>query len=639
MTYEEIIKTIERAKSDYYQTGRSSLSDTEYDKLVEQAKKLGYIDVVGAAPVDHIEKITHEHPMLSLDKCHTTGEISKFVGRNNSLMMYKADGLTISATYEEGVLTRLETRGNGEVGNNIMFHANSINNLPKHIKKTGKYVIDGECVIMYGDFEKINDKLPIAERYSNPRNLAAGSLNLLDTSVTKKRQLKFYAWDVIEGGCSNSLIANLAEAQSLDFDVIPSILLSGEETNEILKTKLDIIRNHSKEIGFPIDGVVIKYDDIEYGRSLGFTGHHPRNAIAYKYEDDRYPTKLKSISWQVGKFGQITPVANFEPVDCDGVMVEKASLHNISVMKQLCLTNGCTVNIYRANEVIPQIDSAESDGDVEIKIPETCPLCGSPTRIVAENDSEFLFCSNKSCPGRTRGLWKTFVSKKGMDIDGLSEATLEKFLKLGYLTDMFISIYEISKYKNEISKLPGFGKKSVDNLLESIEKSRDVDLIHFLTAFSIPGIGEGQSKLIVGKYPTFELFVKACDNQERFDEIDGIGSILHVNIIKWWVNNHVQMLDVANVVRFKEQFMNATSQDTPISGMTFVITGTLNHFSNRDALKSKIESLGGKVVGSVSKNTDFLINNDVTSTSSKNEKAKKLGVKIISEDDFLKIIE
>lgn len=273
-----------------------------------------------------------------------------------------------------------------------------------------------------------------------------------------------------------------------------------------------------------------------------------------------------------------------------------------------------------------------------IEIPTTCPVCGAPTKIVADNDSEVLFCTNGNCPGKLLGIWKTFVSKKGMDIDGLSEATLEKFLTLGYLTDMFSSIYEIGQYKKELYKLPGFGKKSIDNLLESIEKSKDCDLIHFLTAFSIPGIGEGQSKLIVSKYPTFELFAKACDNQERFDQIDGIGNVLHANIIKWWVNNHYQMLDVANLVRFKTQFMNAPAEDTPIKGMTFVITGSLNHFSNRDELKTKIELLGGKVVGSVSKNIDYLINNDATSTSSKNEKAKKLGVKIITENDFLKVI-
>lgn len=363
MNYEDLIKTIQKAKTDYYQTGRSDLSDAEYDKLVTQAEQLGYIETVGSAPVDHIEKITHEHPMLSLDKCHTIEEISKFTDGRPSVMMFKADGLTVSATYIDGMLTRLETRGNGEVGNDIMFHANSILNLPKRIDKAGKYVIDGECVILYNDFEEINGKLPESERYSNPRNLAAGSLNQLDPSVTKQRHLKFYAWDVIEGG-KNSLGDNLIEAKDLGFDLVEYVFVKPEDTNDVLKTLVVTMKKLSKDEGFPIDGVVIKYDDIEYGRSLGMTGHHPRNAIAYKYEDDRYPSRLKSITWQLGKTGQITPVANFDPVDVDGVMVEKASLHNISIMKKLLGRPyvGQKIWIARKNDVIPQVVMSINEG-------------------------------------------------------------------------------------------------------------------------------------------------------------------------------------------------------------------------------------------------------------------------------------
>jgi len=639
MTYNEMIETIKPAKLDYYQTGRSKLSDAEYDKLVSQAEKLGYIETVGAAPVDHIDKIKHEHPMLSLNKCHTVDDVKEFCGNNTCLAMWKADGLTISATYIDGVLTRLETRGNGEVGNDIMFHANSIENLPKHIDIDGKYVIDGECIIIQKDFETINSKLAKSEQYSNSRNLAAGSLNLLDASISKKRHLRFYAWDVIEGGYSDSLIANLAQAQAIGFDVVKRCVIILDKPDTNIDNILYYLRDIAKNNGFPIDGIVIKYDDIKYGKSLGMTGHHPRGAIAFKFKDDNYPTKLKSVIWQIGKTGQLTPVANVQPVDVGGVIVEKASLHNISIMEQLGLTNGCTCYIKRANDVIPQIDSVEQDGNEAIKIPTKCPICGAETRVVMSNDSKVLYCTNDSCSGRSLGLWKTFVSKKGMDIDGLSEATLERFLRLGYLTNMFVSVYELEQYKNKLCNLDGFGITSVSNLLKAIEKSKDVDLIHFITAFSIPGVGEGQSKLIATKYHTFDEFAKACDNQERFDEIDGIGPILHNNIIQWWVNNHYQMLDVAQVVRFKTEFMNVPEGETPIKGMTFVVTGSLNHFSNRDELKKRIESLGGKVVGSVSKSTDYLINNDVSSTSGKNEKAKKLGVQIISEDDFLRMIE
>ena len=636
MTYEKIVKTIEKAKEDYYQTGRSELTDAEYDRLVSTAERMGYVETVGAAPVEQIEKVEHDHPMLSLDKCHTVPEILKFVHDKPVLAMCKADGLTISATYIDGVLMRLETRGNGEVGNDITFHAGSIGNLPKKINHRGKYVIDGECVILQKDFEEINSRLGKDEQYSNSRNLAAGSLNLLDANVSKRRGLRFYAWDVIEGG-GNSLANNLSDAQLLDFDVVQNVIVTWPCSESIVNNALTYIKNYAEEEGFPIDGVVFKYDDIEYGRSLGMTGHHPKSAIAYKFKDDTYQTKLLSVKYQCGKTGQLTPVAEFEPVDIDGTIVNKASLHNVSVMKQLGLTNGCTCYVKKCNMIIPQIDSADYDGDGEIEIPSTCPICGASTVIRKDKDSEVLYCTNDDYPGKLLGKWKTFVSKKGMDIDGLSEQTLDRFIKLGYLSNMFASIYELGDYKNKLYQLDGFGKKSVDNLLASIEKSKDVDLVHFLTAFSIPGVGEGQSKLIAARYPTFEEFAVACDNGERFDTIDGIGEVLNANIVKWWVNNHVQMLDVAGFVRFKQE-TTAPVGDASLKGCVFVVTGSLNHFNNRDDLKRKIESLGGKVAGSVSKNTDYLINNDTTSTSSKNEKAKKLGVKIISEDDFLKMI-
>ena len=639
MIYDEMIKIINKAKMDYYQTGRSELTDAEYDKLVSVAEKLGYIETVGAAPIDSIEKIQHEHPMLSLDKCHTATEIKKFIGNHDVLAMYKADGLTISATYVDGVLTRLETRGNGEVGNDIIYHGNSIENLPKYIDKDGKYVIDGECVILQKDFESINSKIAKSEQYSNSRNLAAGSLNLLDADISKKRHLRFYAWDVIEGGCSNSLVANLAQAETLGFDVVKSVMMSGNFSEETIKNTMFHLRDIATDEGFPIDGVVLKYIDIEYGRSLGMTGHHPRCAIAFKFKDESYPTKLKSVEWQVGKTGQLTPIAVFEPVDVSGAIVEKASLHNVSIMKQLELSNGCTVYVMRANDVIPQIESADNDGDGDIDIPTVCPICGEPTQIRNDKDSEVLYCINDHCPGKLLAKWKTFVSKKGMDIDGLSEATLDTLLKRGYLDAVFSNIYYLDNYKKELYKLDGFGKKSIDNLLNAIEKSKDVDLVHFLCAFSIPNIGEGQSKLIAKKFPTFKQFADACDTNYDFSQIDGIGKVLNVNIHNWWITNFWQMTDVADIVRFKDEFMNKPTGNYPLAGKSFVVTGSVNQFKNRGELQKKIEELGGKVVGSVSKNTDYLINNDVTSTSGKNEKAKKLGIPIISEEDFIKMIE
>lgn len=645
MTYQELINKINAAKTAYYQNGRSELSDAEYDRLVAQAEKLGYIETVGAKPVDNIEKISHEHPMLSLDKCHTVDEVEKFCGDKECIAMFKADGLTISATYIDGVLSRLETRGNGEVGNDIMFHANSIKNLPKHINKDGKYVIDGECIILQKDFEVINSKLVESEKYSNSRNLAAGSLNLLDAEISRKRHLRFYAWDVIEGGVTNLLSDNLAEASSLGFDTVQYDLIKRgygvfESAEENIRYTIDVLRSKALADGFPIDGIVIKYNDTEYGKSLGMTGHHPRSAKAMKFKDDTYPTKLKSVEWQIGKTSQLTPVAVFEEVMIDNTAINKASLHNLSILKQLGLTNGCTCYIKKCNMIIPQIESADNDGDGEIEIPATCPICGHATQIRKDKDSEILYCTNDNCPGKLLGKWKAYVSKKGMDVDGLSEATLDTLLKRRYLDHVFSNLYYLGDYKKELYKLDGFGKKSIDNLLNAIERSKDVDLVHFLCAFSIPNIGEGQSKLIAKKFPTFEEFASACDNSYDFSQIDGIGKILNLNIHQWWVNNNWQMLDIAQIVRFKtDEFMNAPTGNYPLAGMTFVVTGSVNHFKNRAELQKKIEELGGKVAGSISKNTNYLINNDVESASSKNKKAKELNIPIISEEDFLEMIK
>lgn len=634
----KIINQINAAKQAYYNSGSPIMSDWDYDRLLEKARKLGYTEGVGTSPVDNIEKIEHEHLMLSLDKIHSIGEIKKFL-THGSVAMWKADGLTISATYIDGVLRRLETRGDGKIGNDIMFHAKSIENLPLHINKSGKYVIDGECVILYSDFEEINKTMKEEDRYRNPRNLAAGSMNLLDPTISNKRHLKFYAWDVIEGGTTISLLNNLHDAAILGFDIVDCTYLYEDRSNDDISSAVNMLRESAKNAGFPIDGIVVKYDDVKYRDSLGSTGHHFRNAQAYKFEDERVGTKLKSVTWQIGKTGQLTPVAEFDPVVIDGTTVEKASLHNISIMNQLGLTNGCTCYVIKANQIIPQIDCCEPDGNGFIDVPTRCPICGAPTKIEKENSSEVLYCTNDDCPGRLLGRWQTFVSKKGMDIAGLSEQTLDRFLKLGFLDHVFVNLYQLDGYRRDLYKLDGFGKKSIDNLLDAIETSRDVDLEHFIVAFSIPNIGTGQAKLLAKRFKTFDAFRDACDNDFRFDEIPGIGPVLNTNIHHWWVNNNWQMLDVAQEVRFKEeQTMNKPEGSFPLLGKTFVVTGTVNHFKNRGELQKTIEDLGGKVAGSVSKNTSYLINNDTESASSKNKKAKELGVPIISEEDFLKII-
>lgn len=631
---EELTNKIQAAKDAYYNSGDTIMSDAEYDRLVDQAMHLGYIETVGSKAADALPKITHDHLMLSLDKVHTIEDVDKFIGNRAALFMYKLDGLTCSATYNDGILVRLETRGDGYVGNDIMVHAKSFDNLPLTIDKPGKYVVDGEAIILRKDFDKINDKLPEDQKYKNPRNLAAGTLNLLDPAISLTRHLKFYVWDVIEG-YDNTLQKSLDNALDLGFDIAPYAICRDNSALMIPALKVD-----ADEDGVPIDGIVIKYNDMSLRDALGHTGHHFQNAKAYKYEDETYPTKLIRIEWTQGKTGQLTPVAIFEPVVIDGTVVEKASMHNISIMKQLHPTIGCTCYIYKANQIIPQVDFCEDDGVSEIDTPVVCPTCGGITNIVKDNQSEVLMCTNPNCSGKLLGKLKHFVSKKGMDIDGLSEATLSKFIDLGWINN-FIDIYTLGNHYQQMINLDGFGKKSADNLIKALDESRkNVKLENFITALSIPGIGEGQTKVICRKYTTWDKFHNAAISSADFSQIDGIGNVLNRNIHTWFKSddNDKQSVSLAGIMNFASDFMNEPVGSTPISGMTFVVTGSVEHFNNRDELKAKIESLGGKCAGSVSKKTDYLINNDVGSTSGKNKKAIELNIPIISEEDFLELI-
>lgn len=624
------------AKEAYYTTGKTIMSDAEYDALVARAEKLGYIETVGSKPVGELPEINHEHPMLSLDKVHTPEETAKFCGDHEVVAMYKADGLTVSATYEDGVLVRLETRGDGQVGNDIMCHAGSFKNLPLTIDFRGRYVVDGEAVILNRDFEMINSKLPDGQEYKNARNLAAGTLNLLDPAVSAKRHLRFYVWDVIEGN-RRLLTDSFSKAESLGFDVISYAYVSELTANNIEEI-VNMMKEEARDDGFPIDGVVFKFNDLDYGRSLGYTGHHGRGAIAYKYQDETYPTKLRSITWQVGKTGKITPVANFDPVIIDGTVVERASLHNISVMRDLGPTVDCTCYVAKKNQIIPQVESCDDDGVGEFLIPGKCPVCGGKTEISRSNNTDNLVCVNDDCPGKLLGKLKQFVSKKGMDIDGLSEATLDRFIDLGWLGE-FIDIFSLVNHRQQMINLDGFGKKSADKLLAAIEASRhSVKLPNFITALSIPGIGEMQAKLICKTYPTWDEFWAATESGD-FSQIGGIGDVLNANIHDWFRVNYQHVDNLVKLLDFEDgEIMNPPETSSRIAGMNFVITGTLSHFKNRDELVNEIEKYGGKVVGSVSKKTDYLINNDVNSNSSKNLKARELGIPIISEAGFLDMI-
>lgn len=649
----ELCNVLNKASDDYYNRGNSELTDAQFDSLYDTLKRMEVgtkiimanspTRNVGSPVVDKIDEVKHNHLMLSLDKVHSADEIIKFCGNHDVLFMLKMDGLTVSATYNDGKLEKLETRGDGVSGKNIIHLASAFENLPAEINVKGEYIIDGEAIITYEDFNKINDAIKNPDdKYKNPRNLAAGSLNLQDCAIAKTRHLKFIAWDVIkEPKQYYSLDNKLAMAKILGFDIVPYVCLQdyGEILNsDVVSITLNTLKHKANEKGYPIDGIVIKYDNVEYGASLGRTDKFFRNAIAYKFEDEKYPTKLKYVVWQVGKTGTITPVIIVDPIDVDGSTVERASVHNISIFKSLHLTKGCTCYLYKANSIIPQCDSADDDGSGEIQIPEVCPVCGGKTRITRNNDSETLVCTNPECPGKLLGRAKHFVGKKGMDIEGLSEATLEKFIDLGWINNLY-DVYNLDEYFPRLKTMTGFGKKSVEKLADSIEISKYVELKNFIAALSIPDIGSSQSKVIAQKMKTWDEFAAAGMGTYDFSQISGIGPVLNANIHRWfrtmYYYDNVEQL--AAMMRFKTESVNSGSHQ-PLKNKTFVITGSLKHFSNRDELKEKIESLGGNVSSSISAKTSFLINNDINSNSSKNNKAKSLNIPIITEEEFLDMV-
>lgn len=647
----ELNQLLNEYRDSYYNDSVSIVTDREYDDLFDELKKLeeetniimtnSPTQTVGYEVKSKLEKIKHSHPMLSLDKTKSVKDLKKFAKDEDCLLMCKMDGLTILLTYENGVLTQAETRGNGEEGEIITHNAKVFENIPLHIDFSGHLEIEGEAIITYGDFEKINKKLPVDKKYANPRNLASGSVRQLDSRVTAERHIRFIVWKM--PGEKESMLTGFQDAEALGFEVVPYIYIEGIEKDydkHIIK-----LRNLADKKGFPIDGLVVSYNDIAYGKSLGMTGHHPKHSLAFKFYDDIYPTKLIDVEFTMGKTGVLTPTAIFKPVEIDGSIVERASLHNLSIIKKLGITHKeQTVNVYKSNMIIPQIDSVEKD-DIEVTneniiIPvKVCPICGAGTEVVKDNDTEVLICSNPNCKGKLLGKLSNFVSKNAINIDGLSEQTLQKFINLEWI-ESFQDIYHLSVYKNKMYCLEGFGKKSSDKLLENIEKSRNTTLDRFLYGLCIPLIGRSASKAIS----------KCCDHSidtfmsimgkyggKYFWSIDGFGPSMRQSLNDWWNENCLEVLDLSKEFTFKTEDKKSSHID--LSGKVFVITGNLNHYVNRDELVSEIESLGGKVSGSVSKKTSYLINNDISSQSGKNKKAINLGIPIISENDFVKMIE
>ena len=600
---------------------------------------------VGYEVKSKLEKVKHSHPMLSLDKTKSVDDLKKFVGDKNCLLMCKMDGLTVLLTYENGELIQAETRGNGEEGEIITHNAKVFENIPLHIDYTGHMEIEGEAIITYNDFDKINSKLSENEKYKNTRNLVSGSVRQLDSNIAAQRHIKFITWKVpnIEDKIKsdNSILFRLNYIKDLGFDIVPFYSYTNcSSDKENINNMIISLHDRAKYLGYPIDGLVVTYDDISYGESLGTTGHHPKHSLAYKFYDDIYPTRLLDVEYTMGKTGVLTPTAVFEPVEIDGTMVERASLHNISIMKSLGIVSKYQeIGVYKANMIIPQIEYAEKMNCVSVKesicIPGVCPVCGWNTERLKDNDTEILVCTNPNCKGKLLGKLSHFVSKNAINIDGLSEQTLQKFINLGWLNS-FRDIYYLSDHKEEMYKLDGFGKKLVGKLLESIEKSRNTTLDRFIYGLCIPLIGRTASKEIA-KFFNYDYEKFRTDGiVTHYSQIDGFGDNMNQSLHDYLRENHMKISTLADEFIFETK--SESSNNADLSNKTFVITGSLNHYKNRDELVNIIEQLGGKVSGSVSSKTNYLINNDVTSTSGKNKKAKDLGIPIISENQFVQMI-
>ena len=645
----ELIKQLNDASNMYYNS-EPIMSDYEwdkrYDELVELEKNTGIVypdsptQTVGYKVLDKINEIEHNHPMLSLDKCHSEDDLIQFALNKNCVLSVKADGLTVSLRYIDGNLVGAETRGNGITGSNVLENVLNIKNVPHSIPYKEELIIDGEAIIDWKTFSEINNNLPKGvDKYKHPRNLVSGTITMLDTKVAASRNMRFIAWRVIKGLDGKSVFFDLKEAEKLGFEIIPMWTYSNNSTDEYnLTSMLSNLQDVADKLGIPYDGAVMAYDDVEYGLSLGRTDKFFRHSIAYKYEDELHETVLRNIEWQTSKTGLVNPVAVFDKVMIDGASVTKATLHNISYIENLQLGIGDKIRVYKANKIIPKVHDNLTRSNT-YHIPNVCPVCGKNVEVHNDNGSKTLHCSNEYCTAQLLGKMIHFCSKNAVNIDGMSEATLNFLIKKGWIGS-FKDIFYLNLYKEQWETYSGFGKKSVEKLLNNIDQSRSIKLENFLYSLSIPFIGKSATKDI-SKYckGNPDIFVNEIVHNSALNfqrNIDGFGEVMYNSLTQWWNNNCTLFMDLFDEFVFvKEENSNTKSS---LNGNIFVITGKLNHYSNRDELIKVIESCGGKVSGSVSSKTNYLINNDKLSQSSKNKKAQSLNVEIISEDDFLQMI-
>ncbi|MDD6233704.1 MAG: NAD-dependent DNA ligase LigA [Lachnospiraceae bacterium] len=639
----ELVDTLNKAAKVYYSGTDEIMSNLEYDRLYDELKALedetGIIlagsptHKVGYETLSELPKEEHERPMLSLDKTKSVEELAAFAGSHKSLLSWKLDGLTVVVTYRDGELYKAVTRGNGYVGEVITPNARVFVNLPARIPYKGELIIRGEAIITYSDFERINQSIDEDEnKYKNPRNLCSGSVRQLNNEITAERNVRLIVFALIRADgvdFGNSRQKQFEWLEGQGFEVVEYKVVDGTSV-------ADAVEYFSKAItdnDFPSDGLVLLYDDIAYGESLGTTAKFPRNAIAFKWADEMALTRLKCVEWSASRTGLINPVAVFEPVELEGTTVSRASVHNVSIVKELKLGYNDEIKVYKANMIIPQI-AENITGSATIEIPEVCPVCGGPTGIKKANDTESLYCLNPDCQAKHIKRFEHFVSRNALNIDGISSQTLEKFIDRGFIKN-YTDLYHLNNYEDEIVGMDGFGRKSYDNIIESVEKSRTVTLDHVIYALGIGGIGLANARL-VSRHCNEDPDAVADITIEELMSIDGIGDVLAQSFREYFddENNRRLYNELLEELKLQKEVRDTSS---PVAGKTFVITGSVNHFANRDELKAFIETLGGKTTGSVSAKTDYLINNDVTSNSSKNKKARELGIPVISEEEFMKL--
>ena len=639
----ELIEILNNASRLYYQYSTPIMTDFEYDKLYDELEKLEKETntVLSNSPTQNVEpeaidslvKVEHPAPMLSLSKTKSISELASFLENQEGLLSWKLDGLTIVLTYKDGKLSSGVTRGNGIIGEVVTENVKKFKNIPLTIPYKGTLVVRGEAVIKYSDFNKMNEELDDdSSQYKNPRNLCSGSVRQLDSKVTAKRNVNCIIFALIESEKKFKLKSEEFEwLKSLGFDVVEY----HKVTSNNIEEQVLYFKNKINEYDIPSDGLVLLYNDIEYGKQLGTTAKYPKNAIAFKWQDETAETKLIDVDWLVSRTGLINPVAVFEPVELEGTIVSRASLHNVSILQGLSLGIGDTILVYKANMIIPQIADNLTQSN-SLAIPNKCPVCNHEARIISSNDVKYLYCMNDFCPAKLVKRLSQFTSRNAMNIEGLSDAIINKLADEG-LIKTYADIYNLKRYKNDIISFEGFGEKSYDNLINSIEKSRNVKLANFIFALGIPDIGLSRAKLICKNYSNDINKIRNLTFEE-LSKIDGIGEI----IAKGWIdtfnnNDFIKELELL----LKEVNFTDTSIDNnqPLKDLIFVITGSVNNFTNRDELVEYIESYGGKVVKAISNNVNYLINNDITSTSTKNTKAKELGIKIISENDLMSMIQ